>query len=1059
MTQQTRSLRAAQSLHRMARFVLCLLVVFLLVYGYDSWRTVKEQEIRRMQTISLLMSRALDTYFQDKQAGLQSLADSLPLISGGVANLEAVRQHLFEFKEHRPEVRLVSLVRWDGQTLAASNLARLKDLPDISAVPTFQQYLRDYDGRDRAYIGRPQLGLTTGEWGFSIRYALKDRTGQPYAHINEVIPTDFLLSLWRDAPSFATRGMTLGVLRDDGYLLGRHPLVPGADLKEVYGTPRTGVLYKHLQEQRFPSSGVVEGYNVLANQTSFVNTFQRLQNFPVTVFVAQPSLGIFAAWFSTISSTLLLTALLALAVHMAARVLLRRESAWDDERERIDLQLRQSEREQRELIDRLMTGLVVHDHNGSVIRANVEASRLLGLTIEQMQGKQLIDPSWKFIQDDGAPMPVSMYPAAQVLTSRGVVKDLVVGVCKPGAPEPTWVLSRADPVFDDGSTGSIRQIVVTFVDITEKRRLGQELNYREARLKALFDSSLDAVLLTSGTGEVLSANPAACRLFRMSLEQMLRASRELLFDRSDERPANLMRACQHDGDAAGGLRMARADGSVFEAEVSASMFRNARAEVFMSMIIRDISERLAAQQALESANAGLLKANEQLAEMAHYDVLTHLPNRVLLGDRLRQAIAHSSRRGRALGVAFIDLDGFKEINDAHGHAVGDQMLVSLARRFKTVLREGDTLARIGGDEFVVVMTDLGEAQDCAPLVQRLLACAAEPVRLGTLMLRVSASIGVTVFPQDAAEAEMLLRHADQAMYQAKQAGKNRFQMFDVASNEAVRQRQDTLKAISLALERREFELYYQPQVQMRSGEVVGVEALLRWRHPQRGLLAPGLFLPAVEDHEFSIALGEMVIEQALEQMDQWQRHGLRIPVSINVFARQLQQPDFVQRLRAMLQRRPSVDPHHVKLEIVETNALEDVAQVSQLMRDCAELGVQFALDDFGTGYSSLTYLRSLPATLLKIDQTFVRDMLDDRSDLAIVQGVIGLARAFDREVIAEGVESAAHGRLLLQLGCELGQGYGIGRPMPADELMQWMALWLARQPWIMRPDAVALSPT
>ncbi len=1052
-----RPLTTAKSLHRMARFVLGLLVGFLLVYSYDAWRAVKEQEVRRMQTISLLMSRALETYFLDKQAGLKSLADSLPLIPGGLSNLEAVRRHLLEFKEHRPEVRLVALVRWDGQTLAASNLTRLTDLPDISAVPSFQQFLQDYDGRDLVYIGRPQLGITTGSWGFSIRYPLKDATGKPYAHLNEVIPTDFLLSLWRDAPSFATQGMTLGVLRDDGYLLGRHPLATGADLKEVYGQPRSGALYSHLLDHRFPSAGVVEGYNVLANQKSFVNTFHRLPSFPITVFVAQPSLSILLLWFRTISSTLVLTGLLALAVHMAARVLLRRESAWEDERERVDDQLRQSEREQRELVDRLMTGLVVHDGDGAVLRANAEASRLLGLSIEQMQGKQLIDPEWKFIQEDGAVMPIESYPVSRVLASRAAVKDLVVGICKPGMAEPTWVLSRADPVFDADASGRIRQIVVTFIDITDKRRLDKELGDREAHFRAIFDNSLDAVVLSSEAGRILSANPAACRLFRLTAEQMLQLDRAALFDSSDARHLDLMRACAESGEAQGALRMVRGDGSVVEAEAGASLFGSAQGERYISMIIRDISDRLAAQQALESANAGLRQANEQLAEMAHFDMLTHLPNRVLLGDRLRQAMAHASRRGRALAVAFIDLDGFKEINDAHGHVVGDQMLVAVAKRFKTVLREGDTLARLGGDEFVVVMTDLVDVQDCAPLVRRLLAVGAEPVYLGALTLHVTASIGVTIFPQDSSEAEMLLRHADQAMYTAKQAGKNRFHLFDVASNDAVRQRQDTLNAVIQAVERRELVLHYQPQVRMRTGEVVGVEALLRWRHPQQGLLAPGSFLPLVEDSDVALAVGDCVIELALEQMEVWKRQGLQLPVSINVFARQLQEPDFVQRLKSQLDRHPAADPRRVKLEIVETNALQDVEQVSKLMRGCAEIGVQFALDDFGTGYSSLTYLRSLPASLLKIDQTFVRDMLEDQGDLAIVQGVIGLAQAFDRDVIAEGVESSAHGRLLLQLGCELGQGYGIGRPMPAEELQQWMVVWRARQPWIAQGDRLALD--
>ena len=315
-------------------------------------------------------------------------------------------------------------------------------------------------------------------------------------------------------------------------------------------------------------------------------------------------------------------------------------------------------------------------------------------------------------------------------------------------------------------------------------------------------------------------------------------------------------------------------------------------------------------------------------------------------------------------------------------------------------------------------------------------------------LQVSASIGVTLYPQDGASSEQLIRHADQAMYQAKQAGKNRFHLFDVASDAAIRTRRESLDEIIAAAWRREFVLHYQPQVDMQFGEVVGLEALIRWHHPRRGLLAPAAFLPVIEDHEMAVIIGKMVLEMALAQMDAWRSMGVTLPVSINVFARQLQQPDFVEVLHDLLATYPKVPSSSIELEVVETSALQDITQVSNLMNACAGLGVRFALDDFGTGYSSLTYLKKLPAELLKIDQSFVRDMLEDRDDLAIVQGVIGLAKAFNRKVIAEGVETVAHARTLLALGCVLGQGYGIARPMPAADIPAWLDHWRTLQPWV-----------
>ena len=435
----------------------------------------------------------------------------------------------------------------------------------------------------------------------------------------------------------------------------------------------------------------------------------------------------------------------------------------------------------------------------------------------------------------------------------------------------------------------------------------------------------------------------------------------------------------------------------------------------------------------------------QLEHVAHYDALTGLPNRVLLADRLQQAMAQSQRRNECLAVAFLDIDGFKAVNDTHGHEVGDALLNALANRLKEALRDGDSLSRFGGDEFVAVLVGMERTTDCEPVLERLLRAVSEPVVLGTTRLQVSVSIGVTLYPQDVGDADLLMRHADQAMYLAKLSGKNRYHLFDIAHDLATQSMRSGLEQVRVALERKEFVLFYQPKVNMRTGAVIGAEALIRWQHPERGLLPPSLFLPIIEEHPLSVALGEWVISAALAQMAAWRRLGLDIPVSVNIGARQLQQDNFVVRLQAALAAHPEVPPEALELEILETSALEDIAQVSDVMRLCQAMGVRFALDDFGTGYSSLAYLKRLPAELIKIDQSFVRDMLSDTDDLAIVQGVIGLAKAFRRQVIAEGVETVAHGELLLPMGCDLAQGYGIARPMPAAELPAWVARW--------RPDA------
>ncbi|ENZ1660341.1 TPA: EAL domain-containing protein [Pseudomonas aeruginosa] len=456
-----------------------------------------------------------------------------------------------------------------------------------------------------------------------------------------------------------------------------------------------------------------------------------------------------------------------------------------------------------------------------------------------------------------------------------------------------------------------------------------------------------------------------------------------------------------------------------------------------------------------------LKENQQqLERVAHYDLLTGLPNRLLLGDRLKQAIAQTRRRGMHLVVVLIDLDGFKKVNDQHGHAVGDKLLSVLSRRMTQVLREGDTLARLGGDEFVAVLVDLPDISLSVPILDRLIEVAAQPVPIGDALCEVSASIGVSYYPQaEDIDADQLLRQADQAMYFAKQAGKNRYHVFDTEKDRTLRLRHEGLDSIENALANGQFLLYFQPKVNMRTGEVLGAEALIRWQHPARGLLSPASFLPLIENHPLGIAVGKWTIEAALTQIEIWRKAGLNVPISVNIDAEHLLQPDFIMHLRGMLSRHPGAQPQDLELEILETSAVEDFVQVSQSMALCERMGLRFALDDFGSGYSSLTYLKRLPAYLLKIDQGFIRDMLEDPDDIAILDALLALARSFGRNCIAEGVESIKHGEILLRLGCEWGQGYAIGHPMPVHEFEQWLHTWQVPLSWKgFKPDSRAALP-
>lgn len=429
----------------------------------------------------------------------------------------------------------------------------------------------------------------------------------------------------------------------------------------------------------------------------------------------------------------------------------------------------------------------------------------------------------------------------------------------------------------------------------------------------------------------------------------------------------------------------------------------------------------------------------RLEQMAYEDALTGLPNRSLLGKRLNEALAQCRMSGKMLAVGYLDLDSFKAINDNHGHAVGDELLVLVTTRLQASLRPVDTLARLGGDEFVVVLPELDSRDQLLEIGQRLLQLIAEPCTIGHgIPVAVTTSLGIRVVPPDDADPDLLLRQADQAMYSAKRAGRSRIQLFDAGLEQQDNQRRADILAVRSAIGAGDLRLFVQPMLDLGSGEVRCAEALVRWQHPERGLLAPDHWLPLIIDQPEIAILGGWVLDASLALAASWQRAGLPIGISANISARELQDPRFEQQLAQLLERHRDVPASTLKLEIVETAALDNLKHARETMLRCIAMGVSFALDDFGTGYSSLTYLRELPITSLKIDRSFVINMLDRPEDRQIVRSVIGLAHGFDRLCVAEGIETPAHQELLRSMGCDWGQGYGLARPMPAETFINWM---------------------
>ena len=424
----------------------------------------------------------------------------------------------------------------------------------------------------------------------------------------------------------------------------------------------------------------------------------------------------------------------------------------------------------------------------------------------------------------------------------------------------------------------------------------------------------------------------------------------------------------------------------------------------------------------------------RLAYLAQFDPLTALPNRALLADRFSQVIAQASRRGSPLAVLFVDLDGFKGINDSLGHAAGDALLKEVAARLQSTVRAGDTVARISGDEFAIVVADLERPEDAAVVAQKVIDRLGEPVQVQGSEVFVTASVGIAAFPGDGGDAETLISAADAAMYRAKQSGRNAYQFFTAEINQRLRWRVQLAAELRRALEREEFVLFYQPRYDLATRRPSGAEALVRWQHPERGIVSPAEFVPVLEDTGLIVAFGEWAIRRACEDLRQWQSAGLQVgPVSVNLSARQFRDHALDVRIESLVAA-AGVDPALIELELTESCLMQEPDHAVRVMRGLSEAGLRIAIDDFGTGYSSLAYLTRFPVSALKIDRSFVHDMSHDRIHASIVRTIIEMAHSLGFMVIAEGVETEEQANLLQVLRCEQAQGYLFSRPMPAHDL-------------------------
>jgi diguanylate cyclase (GGDEF)-like protein/PAS domain S-box-containing protein len=567
------------------------------------------------------------------------------------------------------------------------------------------------------------------------------------------------------------------------------------------------------------------------------------------------------------------------------------------------------------------------------------------------------------------------------------------------------------------------EILMVVREITQRKRQDTQL-----RLWAkVFEGSNEAIMITDGDLNIISVNRAYQTMMGFTEAEVIGVDTKAVGIKLHTYSffRNLTSVLKEQGHWQGELLNQRKNGDIFPSWYSISLVPDAegKPENYIA-IFNDITE--------------FKNSRAQIDFLAHHDNLTGLPNRVLLNDRLEMALNTAARQGEKVGVLFIDLDRFKNVNDSLGHSVGDQLLIETAKRLSATVRTGDTISRLGGDEFVVLFPKVKDESNLADLTIKLRDVLQQAYYVGGISLHITPSIGIAIFPDDGDSVNALIKNADAAMYLAKEKGRNNYQFYTPLLNSRTLDRLKLENDLRVALGANGFEVYYQPQLFAVSGNLWGAEALVRWRHPERGLVSPADFIPLAEETGLIIPLGEWVFAQAARQVTAWRKQGLpNLVVSVNISAVQFRKDDFVERIKTILKEEGAV-ADSLELELTESILMHDMESSIQTLQYLRELGFRIAIDDFGTGFSSLNYLRRLPVNVLKIDQSFVREMLEEQASLAIVESIISLAHSLGKETIAEGVETQAELDVLTERGCRLMQGYYFSKPLPAPNFEEWV---------------------
>ncbi len=994
------------------RLAWLLVVLFAMFFGLSfTWVSLhaeREEMARNLSLLAELSGKSVDAFFQQIDGRLAVLADSHNNTGETPARLQL---RLARFMRFNPQVVRMVAIDAQGNLLAAA----VQGASDASGNEALVQFARTSQREilsgKRMLIGHARYDVAARLWVIPALYGVRDPDGQVRRLFVFSMRAEQLQDLWQSM--YLPTQAQMGLLLDGGYLLSIYPAPTAANSERIYEQPRSGVLAQALQRPTFARHGTIEGYNSVARKAYYF-AWYHLDRYPLTFFVAIPVTNLYHRWWSHNQFFYWLGILFLLAGAAVYQLMASRTRGWERERARQSARLETQRRWNQRIIDASPIGIAIYEQSGNCIVVNPAMEHLFG---DDWGGGPARRQSHR-LQDWEEFGAGTLIAQAQTQVESSAVSGMLAFRRTDGTLVNLNIM--VSMLEDEGE----RHLLLMATDLSETLRVQQALQESELKLHRVIAVAPLPIMIHAEDGEVLEINHAWQQVSGYSFEDIPTVGRWLDLAYGEgasivRERVNMLYASEQRVDQ-GELLIRCKNGELCIWHIVAIQVGHlADGRRYAISTAQDVTERRAAQDRVEF--------------LAYHDALTGLPNRILVRERFDLARTIAERQRNKVALIYLDLDNFKFVNDTLGHVVGDKLLQAVAMRLRDCLRESDILGRQGGDEFLVALCNVQDPDEVVNVLEKIQQQLSNTFVIDGNELSTSLSIGVAVYPDDGDNYDVLLKNADTAMYQSKAAGRNTWHFYTEQMNRHSVEHLHIRNSLRKALERNEFMLFYQPQIDMATGAIIGAEALIRWQHPDLGLIPPNRFIPVAEESGTMLEIGNWVMLEACRQARAWQQDGLGdLVVAVNLSAVQFKQGDLEGNVLRALEA-SGLAPCWLELELTESILIQNSEINLDRVRALKNLGVKLSIDDFGTGYSSLAYLKRFAVDKLKIDQSFVRDMMDDPNDAVIVRTIIQMAVNLNLQTVAEGVENVEQMRMLRDFHCDQAQGYFFARPMPAAE--------------------------